>query len=74
MHYDTGGRVWISPDVQQASKVDVAVMRHLHLCLPLQNIFSGGFSKDDYHIAGMDLYISADFLFTMKRNFVFQTP
>ena len=59
----------MTPDVQQACKTDAEIMKLLHKFLLIESFVSGGFSKDNYHNAELDLYISAGFFVRFEKGF-----
>ena len=44
-------------------------MKLLHKLLLVESFVSGGFSKEDYHNAELDLYISAGFFVRFEKGF-----
>ena len=64
-----GGSIRLTPDVQQACKVDAEIMKALHKFLLIESFVSGGFSKKDYHNAELDLYVSAGFFVRFEKGF-----
>ena len=66
---DFGGSFRTNPDIQQACKANANVMKLLHKFLLVESFVSGGFSKEDYHNAELDLYISAGFFVRFEKGF-----
>ena len=64
-----GGRIRTNPDIQRACKVNGDIMKLLHKFLLVESFVSGGFSKEDYHNAELDLYVSAGFFVRFKKGF-----